>query len=382
VLPSSHRARMNRGIPVSLALGVICAGCSDPRVLLGFNAIDAAIDATDAATDAATTDAATDAATESGGLSCSTTGPGRSDCGADAESCCTSLEVPGSTYFRTFANSGAGPTGEADPATVSGFRLDKYLVTVGRFRSFVAAWNGGAGWVPPAGSGRHTRVNGGRGLAIGGASGTYETGWVASDDANVAPTDANLACVGSLAPDLAPGSTYGTWTPSAGRQENLPITCVTWYDAYAFCIFDGGFLPSEAELECAAVGGDAQREYPWGTTDPGVSYRYANYGCYYPGLSGACTGVVNLAPVGTATLGSGLWGQLDLAGALWEWTLDWHAGYVNPCADCANLTAGTLRSTQGGDFNTGTSAFPPSRGQDNPSDPGAYAYGIRCARSP
>ena len=34
-------------------------------------------------------------------------------------------------------------TGLADPATVSDFRLDKYDVTVGRFRQFVKAWNGG-----------------------------------------------------------------------------------------------------------------------------------------------------------------------------------------------------------------------------------------------
>ena len=141
-------------------------------------------------------------------------------------------------------------------------------------------------------------------------------------------------------------------------------------------------MPSEAELEYAAAGGGAQREYPWGTTDPGKGYQYAIYGCYYPDISGACTGAVNIAPVGTATLGSGLWGQLDLAGTLWEWTLDWHGNYVNPCADCANLTTGSLRSTQGGNFNTGTSAFPPSRGENNPADTGAYAYGVRCARPP
>jgi formylglycine-generating enzyme required for sulfatase activity len=381
---------MNRGVPASVVLGVICAGCSDPRVVLGVNTTDATAGATgDARTDAtadATADGsggtAADATTDAGVLTCATSGAGRSDCGADAESCCTSLEVPGGTYYRTYTNSGAGPTAEADPATVSGFRLDKYLVTVGRFRSFVAAWNGGAGWVPPAGSGRHAHLNGGAGLVIGGAPGTYEPGWVASDDANVAPTDATLACVGSLAPNLAPGSMYGTWTPSAGSQENLPITCVNWYEAYAFCIFDGGFLPSEAELEYAAVGGSAQREYPWGTTDPGRSYQYAVYGCYYPSISGACTGVANIGPVGTAALGSGLWGQLDLAGNVWEWTLDWHASYVDPCVDCANLTAGSLRSTQGGNFNTGTSAFPPSRGQNNPADTGPYAYGVRCARSP
>jgi formylglycine-generating enzyme required for sulfatase activity len=60
--------------------------------------------------------------------------------GSGSESCCTSLEVtPNGPYYRTYANSGSGPSGEADPATVSAFRLDKYLVTVGRFRQFVNA---------------------------------------------------------------------------------------------------------------------------------------------------------------------------------------------------------------------------------------------------
>ena len=69
--------------------------------------------------------------------SCQAAGPGVTDCGASNESCCTSPEVPGGTYYRTYANSDGGPTGEADPATVSGFRLDEYQVTVGRFRQFV-----------------------------------------------------------------------------------------------------------------------------------------------------------------------------------------------------------------------------------------------------
>jgi formylglycine-generating enzyme len=111
---------------------------------------------------------------------------------------------------------------------VSGFRLDKYLVTVGRFRQFVNAWNGGAGYTPPAGSGKHTHLNGGRGLANSGSVGTYEPGWVASHDSNIAPTNTNLACAGSSS----------TWTPSAGSSENLPIICVNWWEAYAFCIWD------------------------------------------------------------------------------------------------------------------------------------------------
>jgi sulfatase modifying factor 1 len=362
---------LNLGVRWTFVIGLVSMGCSDPQVLLGWNATDA---------DAGSSDATTDAdAGDAGPPSCQPSGAGLTNCGAAGESCCASLEVPGGTYYRTYTNSGGGPTGEADPATVSTFRLDKYLVTVGRFRQFVAAWNGGAGWLPPAGSGKHTHLNGGNGLNA--TAGGYELGWVASDDANVTPTDANLACTGALIADLAPGSRYGTWTPAVGNQENLPITCDNWYEAYAFCIWDGGSLPSEAELEYAAVGGAAQREYPWGTTDPGAANQFAIYGCYYPTGSGACTGVANFAPVGKASAGAGLWGHLDLAGTVWEWVLDWHAAYTSPCTDCANFTAASQRSTQGGDFNTGTS-FPPSRHGDAPADTGAYAYGIRCARSP
>lgn len=44
-------------------------------------------------------------------------GPG----GSGTESCCTSPEVCGGTYYRTYANDG-GPAAEADPAIVSDFR--------------------------------------------------------------------------------------------------------------------------------------------------------------------------------------------------------------------------------------------------------------------
>jgi sulfatase modifying factor 1 len=46
--------------------------------------------------------------------------------------------------------------------------------------------------------------------------------------------------------------------------------------------------------------------------------------------------VVNIAPVGTATLGAGAWGQLDMGGELLEWNLDaYSSSYPNPCTDCA-----------------------------------------------
>ncbi len=260
---------------------------------------------------------------------CQPGGPGLSNCGVAAESCCASPEVEGSSYFRTYTNDGNGATDEADAAKVTSFRLDKYLVTVGRFRQFVHASN--AGWLPAPGSGKHVHLNGGKGLTATG--GGFEPGWVAADDMAVAPTDTNLLC----GPDL------GTWTPSPGGQENLPITCVSWEEAYAFCIWDGGFLPSEAEWEYAAAGGSQQREYPWGSTDPGTDNRYAIYGCNYPTPGAACStddGITHIAPVGTATLGAGLWGQLDLGGDAWELVLDtYEPTYFNPCADCADTTS-------------------------------------------
>lgn len=261
---------------------------------------------------------------DAGPSSCAPGGPGLTTCpgGTGTESCCTSLAVPGGTYYRTYDEPGVdggvtlaadgGPAEEFDPATVSSFQLDKYPVTVARFRQFALAWQ--AGYMPPAGSGKHTHLNAGQGLENSGAPGTYETGWLASDDIHVAPTDYNLT--------LCPMGS--TWTSSPGSQESLPINCVDWYFSYAFCIWDGGFLPSEAEWEYAAAGGAEQREYPWGSASPGTDSQYAICDCDYPTGSSSCTGTVaNFAPVGTALLGAARWGHLDMLGEVSAWNLDW-----------------------------------------------------------
>jgi formylglycine-generating enzyme required for sulfatase activity len=305
--------------------------------------------------------------------SCSTAGPGTTNCGA-GESCCTSLVVTGGTYNRVYTNDGNGATGLANPATVSTFHLDKYDVTVGRFRAFVSAWN--AGYVPSAGAGKHSHLNDGQGLRNSAAAGTYEPGWVASDDANVTPTNASLAC--------SPTSDEATWTNSPGSNENLPINCVGWYEAYAFCIWDGGFLPSEAEWEYAVAGGSQLREYAWGTAAPGTANRYAIYNSYYPNGTTQLLALGNIAPVGTATLGEGLWGQLDLLGEMYQWTLDAYVAYVDPCNDCAWLTADPTytRVRRGGAFGfPGTELSPTLRHDFGPlkGDPN---LGFRCARAP
>jgi formylglycine-generating enzyme required for sulfatase activity len=286
------------------------------------------------------------------------------------------LEIPGGTFFRTYTNGGAGPTAEADPATVSGFRLDKYDVTVGRFRQFVSAWHDGAGYTPPAGSGKHTHLNGGQGLSAAGPAG-YETGWDTTDNANVAPTGLNIdSCY-----------TCGSvWTDLPGPYEDLPMGCVNWYEAYAFCIWDGGFLPSEAEWTYAEAGGSQQRAYPWGSADPGTASQYAITGCLY-GPGGLCNAPASVAPVGSATLGAGLWGQLDLVGEVWQWALDLWGPYT-ACTDCVNLVPsacsfppcvpGGLRVSRGGAFNGLSTSF---RMSDAPAIR-TGVRGFRCARTP
>jgi formylglycine-generating enzyme required for sulfatase activity len=318
--------------------------------------------------------------------SCAPGGPGMNDCrpgDGGTESCCTSLPVPGGMFYRHFPNDGTGATTEADPATVSAFRLDKYPVTVGRFRQFVSAWNGG--WKPSAGSGRHMHLHAGQGLVdVGAPPGTmtYETGWLTSDSAYIAVDDGSLECTGDA-----------TWTPAAGSQENLPMNCISWAEAQAFCIWDQGFLPSEAEWAYAAAGGTDEREYPWGSKDPGTACQYAIYGCYYPppNPTRTCTGPVNYAPVGTTTLGVGKWGQFDLEGEVQEWVLDWfNLSYVDPCVDCALLTAPAgsspvSRVYRGGPLNAGAGYL--MAGQRSSWDPylvtdGPEEIGIRCARTP
>ena len=309
--------------------------------------------------------------------SCQQDGAGRSDCGANRESCCTSVKVPGGTFYRTCANDGSGAKDTADPATVSDFRLDKYLVTVGRYRKFVAAWDGGSGYAPAVGSGKHVHLNGGKGLADSATSGSFETGWAESDGDNLAPNNDNLDCQ----------SGASTWTSDPGDHENLPINCVNWWEAYAFCIWDGGFLPSEAEFVYAAAGGQEQRQYPWGSDDPATDDLHAVFNCNYPqGSPSACEkSALHIAPVGTASKGAGRWGQLDLVGNLMEWYLDWFApAYGNPCTDSANLTKASGRAPRDGYFASTDKNLLLASYRNNGFYPTNrfYSFGFRCARAP
>jgi formylglycine-generating enzyme required for sulfatase activity len=183
-------------------------------------------------------------------------------------------------------------------------------------------------------------------------------------------------------------SSLFTWTRSPADNEKLPMNCITWFEAYAFCIWDGGFLPSEAEYMFASAGGSEQRKYPWGSQEPGTANQYAIYGCNYPDGSGTCDGtrgtIRNIGAVGTAKLGAGRWGHLDLVGNLQESLLDYFGTYGNPCTDCANLAVASGRAPRDGYFSDPDATHLLSSYHNNGFYPANRfaTFGFRCARSP
>jgi serine/threonine protein kinase len=109
------------------------------------------------------------------------------------------------------------------------------------------------------------------------------------------------------------------WSPlcNAGKPEKVdhPINCIDWFAATKFCAWQKGRLPTEAEWEWAARGGDEARQYPWGNLEPPA-----------PGKKFLCwareTGTLGTCPVSSFIDGVSRWNQVDLSGNVREWTSD------------------------------------------------------------
>jgi len=250
---------------------------------------------------------------------------------------------------------------------VSTFRLDKYEVTVGRFRAFVQSGMGTQLQPPDSGSGAHPNI--------------AASGWDSNWNTNLVATRNVLTTALKCDP------MFQTWTELSGENENRPINCVTWFEAMAFCTWDAGFLPTEAEWNYAASGGDEQRAYPWSTpaastTIDGLHASYnrdeSGLDCAGDGMTGCA--VTDLVVVGTKPAGIGRWGHFDLAGNVAEWTLDSPGRYADPCTDCVN-PVNSYRGARGGSYDFDHNLVRAGFRYGGPPDSRTARFGIRCARA-
>lgn len=272
-------------------------------------------------------------------------------CGASKdEDCCASAAVPAGTFKRSYDGISGDPS---FVATVSDYRLDIYEITIGRFRQFLAHYPGN---LPAAGAGANPND-------------PADTGW---DPAWNGKLTLTAAVVGAALQCDA----LAEWTSSPSDAESKPVGCITWYEAFAFCIWDGGRLPTEAEWNYAAAGGKEQRAYPWSSppTSSAINGELAVYG----------PSPYATSAVGSKPRGVGRWGHADLAGNVSEWTRDWwQSPYrINPCIDCSeHQEVEPERVFRGGSaFDDAVPLRTGVRGHDSPLIRSS-AIGARCARS-
>jgi formylglycine-generating enzyme len=276
------------------------------------------------------------------------------------------LLVPGGTFYRSY--DGVDNKDMSYPATVSDFYFDKYEITVGRFRQFVNAGMGTQANPPAPGAGAHPLIPG-----SGWDSAWNE--WLATDAASLT---ANIKC-----PSVN-GQNH-TWTDAAGSNESKAMNCIEWHTAFAFCAWDGGRLPTEAEWNYAASGGSEQRYYPW-SNPPASTTIDPSYAVYCSSSQALDSCIVR--NVGSKSpKGDGKWGQADLGGNLLEWTLDYFGPYPTPCDNCADLNnvivfgISSVREVRGGSFDDGAPGLESALSYFGSPGPRLDTVGTRCART-
>ncbi len=114
----------------------------------------------------------------------------------------------------------------------------------------------------------------------------------------------------------------GPGSSTRGR-ENYPVVHIAWEDAAAYAKWAGKRLPTEAEWEFAARGGQVGQLYAWGNQFKPDGQWMANvFQGTFPVKDEGADGFAGIAPA--RQFAPNAYGLYDIGGNVWEWCQDWY----------------------------------------------------------
>lgn len=163
--------------------------------------------------------------------------------------------------------------------------------------------------------------------------------------------------------------------PGFPQKDDHPVLMMAWPDAVEVCSWSGGRLPTEAEWEYMARGGEVDQVYPWQSYTPVGQANYTG-DKYDRGDSFDLTSPVRSFPPNG-------FGLHDVIGNAWEWTADWYdRSYyrVSPSQDPRGPASGSFKVRRGGSFLTRPESMRLSSREWAVPTMARDETGIRCVR--